>query len=293
MVSEPVLSPQMSLAIIAFLLSLLPAGLFIWLWYLRHQDRAIPAKSIALAFFTGIVLVWPAFQLEDFSERLWFIISPATVHYFAGALLPLQHPIDILLPAFATFMIVGVVEEGLRYIALRVWIWRSRVIDQVADGLLVGVAMGLGFATLENTIYFLGLFQDGSYDTLVFVFFLRFVVSTIAHISFGGIMGAYLSRGLFNIYNRRIYTLPAFFIPWFLHGLYDLLLGIDKSFFAVVLLLIPLSIVMRWGGKREFLAIHRKNGQLLAAQEPAVALAPVKKSAWDLPISHPSKEGNI
>ncbi|MBI3255746.1 MAG: PrsW family intramembrane metalloprotease [Candidatus Andersenbacteria bacterium] len=288
MVSEPVLSPEMSLAIIAFLLSLLPAGLFIWLWYLRRQDRSVPAKSIALAFFTGIALVWPAFKLEDLSEQFWFIVSPGTVHYFAGALLPLQHPLDILFPALATFVIVALVEEGLRYIALRTWIWRSRVIDQVADGLMVGVAMGLGFATLENTIYFLGLFQDGSYDTLVFVFFLRFVVSTIAHISFGGIMGAFLTRGLFNIYNRPTFTWPAFFIPWFLHGLYDLLLGIDKSFFAVLLLLVPLSAVVRWGSKREFFAIHRKNGQLLAAQEsplPSAETGAAKKSVWNMPVS--------
>lgn len=287
MVTEPVLSPELSLGIIAFLLSLLPAGLFIWLWYLRRQDRMIPAQSITLAFVTGIVLVWPAFQLEDLSEQLWLTLSPGTVHYFSGALLPLQHPVDILYPALGTFLIVAVVEEGLRYIALRFWIWRSRVIDQVTDGLLVGVAMGLGFATLENTIYFLGLFKDGSYDTLVFVFFLRFVVSTIAHISFGGLMGTLLARGLFNIYQASKYTIPAFFIPWFLHGLYDLLLGIDQSFYAVLLLLPALITVIRWGNKREFFALHRKNGQLLAAQEvPASAqVAAVKKSVWNMPIS--------
>ena len=289
MVNEPVLSAEMSLGIIAFLLSLLPAGLFIWLWYLRRQDRAIPAKSIALAFATGIFLVWPAFQLEDFSEQVWQTFSPSTAHYFAGALLPLQHPLDILYPAIGTFLIVAVVEEGLRYLALRWWIWRSAVIDQVADGLLIGVAMGLGFATLENTIYFLGLFKDGSYDTLVFVFFLRFMISTLAHISFGGLMGTLLSRGYFQLFNRRQFTVPAFFLPWFLHGLYDLLLGIDKSFFAVLLLLPALLIVIAWASKREFFAIHRQHGQLLAAQvvPPSFAkqLPPTRPSGWDLPGS--------
>jgi protease PrsW len=287
MIAEPVLSRELSLAIIAFLLSLLPAGLFIWLWYLRRQDRMIPAGSIALAFVTGIVLVWPAFQLEDFSEQVWFRLSPSTVHYFAGALLPLQTAYDIFYPALGTFLIVAVVEEGLRYVALKLWIWRSRVIDQVTDGLLVGIAMGLGFATLENTIYFLGLFKDGSYDTLVFVFFLRFIVSTLAHISFGGLMGALLAQGRFNIYRSSAFTVPAFLLPWFLHGLYDWLLGVNQSFYAVLLLLPVMVTVIRWANKREFFAVHRKHGQLLAAQEaPQGAKVEVaKKSVWNLPFA--------
>ncbi len=267
MTDQVLLPPGVSLAIIAFLLSLLPAGLFMWLWYLRRRDNTIPARAVATAFGLGLVLVWPAFWLEDFAEKIWLTFSPATAHYFAGAVLPLQRPLDILLPAIGTFLVVAVVEEGLRYILLRFWIWKSAVIDQVFDGLLVGVAVGLGFATLENTIYFLSLFQDGSYDTLVFVFFLRFLISTLAHISFGGLMGTFLARGLFNIYNGRQYTVPAFFLPWFLHGLYDLLLGINQSFYAVLLLLPALIVVMMWSGRREFFIVHRKDGRLLVRAE--------------------------
>lgn len=281
MTYEPILPPGVSLGIIAFLLSLLPAGLFIWLWYLRRRDRAIPARSVALAFAAGLGLVWPAFQLEDLAERVWQFISPATAYYFAGAVLPLQQPLDILLPALGTFLVVAVVEEGLRYIVLRWWIWRSAVIDQVFDGLLVGVASGLGFATLENTIYFLHLFQDGSYDTLVFVFFLRFMVSTLAHISFGGLMGTLLARGRFHIYNARQFTVPAFFIPWFLHGLYDLLLGINQSFYAVLLLLPALVVVTMWAARRDFFVVHRKDGHLLAAEEAPYRLQPASASPWN------------
>lgn len=267
MTEQVLLPPGMSLAIIAFLLSLLPAGLFMWLWYLRRRDNTIPARAVATAFGLGLILVWPAFWLEDFAEEAWLTISPATAHLFAGAVLPLQNPLDVLLPAIGTFLIVAVIEEGLRYILLRFWIWKSAVLDQVFDGLLVGVAVGLGFATLENTIYFLDLFRDGSYDTLVFVFFLRFLISTLAHVSFGGLMGTFLARGLFNIYNARQFTLPAFFLPWFLHGLYDLLLGINQSFYAVLLLLPALLVVVMWSGRRDFFIIHRKHGRLLVNAE--------------------------
>jgi protease PrsW len=260
------LPPGVALAVIAFLLSLLPAGFFIWLWYLRKRDRSVPAWSMALSFLAGLALVVPSFQLEDWAAQLWRIISPATAHYFGGAILPLQGMIDIILPAIGTFAVVATVEEGLRYLLMRIWFTYSSLVDQVFDGLLVGLAIGLGFATLENAIYFLGLFRQGSYDTLVFVFFLRFMISTLAHVSFAGLMGTLLVRGLFDIYNSRRYYLAAFAIPWFLHGLYDLLLGINFGVYAVLALGPPILIFYYWTGRRDFFIIHRQNGKLLATQ---------------------------
>lgn len=262
------LSPEAALGVIAFLLSLLPAGFFIWFWYLRRKEHTTKASLIGWAFLAGIILVLPAFWFEDAAETFWETISPTTAHYFGGAVPPLRSLTDILLPAVGTFMVVATVEEGLRYVLLRIWVKRSHAIDQVLDGLLVGVALGLGFATMENTLYFLNLFRSGSYDTLVFVFFLRFMISTLAHISFAGLMGTLIARGVFNIYNPRRYYWMAFLIPWFLHGLYDLLLGITFSFYAVLVLIPALFIFVLWTRRREFVEVYRKDGQLLAAPEP-------------------------
>ena len=269
----PIYLPSgVALFIIAFLLALLPAGLFIWLWYLRRRDQATPAKAVALAFVLGLVSVWPAFALEDFSHLAWDTFSPSTSHYFYGAVLPIERLIDLLLPALGTFLVVATVEEGVRYIALLTWVRRSKVIDQVFDGLLLGVAMGLGFATFENATYFLNLFEQANYDTLVFVFFLRFVLSTLAHVSFGGIMGAMIARGVFHVYDPRRFLLPAFMIPWFLHGLYDLLLGVGLGFYAVLVLVPAVIVVSRWTMRRDFFVVNRKNGELLAVEEaPSVS----------------------
>lgn len=267
MTGEVLLPNGLALGIIAFLLSLLPAGFFIYLWYLRNRDRTIPAWSIALAFVTGMFLVIPAFQIEDIAERLWQIISPSTAHFFAGPVLPLQGWVDVLLPAIGTFVVVATVEEGLRYIVMRVWLKYSALVDQVFDGLLLGLAVGLGFATLENTLYFLGLFREGSYDTLVFVFFLRFLISTLAHVSFAGLMGTLVTQGYFDFFRSRQYYVLAFFIPWFLHGLYDLLLGINFGLYAVILLIAPLAVFIYWTQRRDFSIIHRKDGKMLAVAE--------------------------
>jgi RsiW-degrading membrane proteinase PrsW (M82 family) len=258
----------MAIAILAFLLSLLPASLFMWIWYLRRHDRPVPESTIALAFILGLLLVLPAFQLEKMAPVVWERLSPSTVHYYEGALLPLQTVADVLLPALGTFGIVALIEEGIRYVVLLVWFKRSRVVDQVFDGLLIGVAMGLGFATLENTIYFFTLFSQGSFDTLVFVFFLRFMVSTLAHISFGGIMGALLAQGVFSAWGGRGYYVQAFFVTWFLHGLYDWLLGVNQAMYAVLLLLPPLLLLIYWGDRREFLVVAREGRRMLLQPKP-------------------------
>ncbi|PIT98526.1 MAG: hypothetical protein COT71_00300 [Candidatus Andersenbacteria bacterium CG10_big_fil_rev_8_21_14_0_10_54_11] len=264
--TEPIsLPPGVSFAILAFLLSLLPAGLFIWLTYLRRLNRPVPAGTVTQAFLAGMALVAPAFFFESRVARVWEHVSPATAHYFAGAVLPLQSIFDVLLPALGTFLVVAAVEEGLRYGTLAVWLRRSTAVDQVFDGIVLGIAMGLGFATVENTLYFLNLIREGSFDTLIFVFFLRFLISTLAHIGFGGVMGALLTRGIFQIYQptRSQLLTGAFFIPWFLHGLYDLLLGINQTLYAVLVLLPPLAVLALWMQRPDFMVYARERGRVL------------------------------
>lgn len=262
------LPPGVALGIIAFLLSLLPAGVFVWLWYLRRRDRALPASLVGAAFVGGIILVIPAFWLEDLAATTWNTFFPATSHYFAGTSLPVLNLQDVFLLIIGTFFVVAVVEEGVRYILLRTWLrFAKRSVDQIFDGLVLGVAVGVGFATLENTLYFLNLFREGSYDALVFVFFLRFLISTLAHISFAGIMGTLLARDMFEFLAGRRFAYAAFFIPWFMHGLFDWLLAVQLGFYAVLLLLPPILTLTWWANRPDSFVIHRRGGTLLPAGE--------------------------
>jgi len=265
------LPPGVAVGILAFLLSLLPTGMFIWLWYLRRHDRPVPANVIIWGFSLGALVTLPAFYLEKGAPILWSILSPSTVHYFDGAILPISSLSDLILPAVGTFLIVALVEEGLRGFVLYHLFQRNKSIDQIFDGLVVGIAAGLGFATVENTLYFFELFSRGSFDTLVFVFFLRFMVSTLAHISFGGIMGVFLARGLFSMYRSRFFYVQAFLIPWALHGLYDWLLGVNMSLYAVIILLAPLIILIIWSDRRDHFILNRSaQGKIIIQQKAPV-----------------------
>lgn len=285
-----VLPTGVSIAIVAFLLSLLPAVFFLWVWYLRNRDRSLPAASIALAFAVGAFLVGPAFFLERIAHNGWKVVSPQTEHYYNGAIVPLLRLQDILLPALATFLIVALIEEGLRYAAMRFWLKRSRTIDQVFDGLLIGVAIGLGFSTFENTLYFKDLLNGQEYDTLVFVFFLRFLISTLAHVSFSGIMGVFIAQGIFHLFRPRQFMMLAFFVPWLLHGLFDLLIGVGYGLYAVLVLIPALLTLVSWTFNRQLFIMHRKDGKFLAVgktpESPMMAMLEkalnITHSPWNL-----------
>jgi protease PrsW len=277
-----VLPPGVSIAILAFLLSLLPAGLFLWIWYLRHHDRSVPASVVTKGLILGTLLVGPAFVLELQAPILWEWLSPGTAHYFDSAVLPIETFGDLFWPAVGTFGIVALIEEGLRFMSLAWWFRKSAFVDQVFDGLVIGLAAGLGFATLENTLYFFQLFWQGNFDTLVFVFFLRFLVSTLAHISFGGIMGVLLAKGYFSVYHRRRYLSQAFLVPWLLHGAYDWLLGVNQTVYAVLMLAVPLAVLITWSNRREFFAVNREGSQNLITQKPPHEYEDVqiRKTKW-------------
>ena len=51
------------------------------------------------------------------------------------------------------FVVVGPVEETVKWLAVRLYSYRTDSFDAVIDGAVYGAVAGLGFATIENAIY--------------------------------------------------------------------------------------------------------------------------------------------
>ncbi|HSX24752.1 MAG TPA: PrsW family glutamic-type intramembrane protease, partial [Candidatus Andersenbacteria bacterium] len=128
------------------------------------------------------------------------------------------------------------------------------------------------------------------YDTLVFVFFLRFIISTLAHVCFAGLMGTLMAQGTLQMFRSNKFFIPAFVIPWMLHGLFDLLLGIGYGFYAICILIAALLVLISCAMKREFSIIHRQDGIFLekpyAPESPDMAILKralqVVDSPWNI-----------
>lgn len=263
-----------SLVVLAALLSLLPVVLLFWLYYLREREPSVTSRTVTRFFAAGMLTVLPAILFESGAHVFTRQVSPIFASAFFTEVFAVQSARDLFLAVLVAFGVVALVEEGFRFLVLRFVFRKSTDLDQIVDGLQVGVASGIGFAFVENTLYFLRLFQRLDFDTLAVVFFLRFLISTFGHIAFGGIMGVELARAVANPLERRKHLWLAFLVPWVIHGLFDILLSIRLSSYTVLFLLLPLFYLRALYRSPALHERFRLHGRMLRT--------PIRGRAWAL-----------
>jgi len=284
-----VLSDMISIAIIAGLLSLLPVVALLWVYYVRERQPSVSGSSVSRFFALGVASVIVSVLLEKAIYMVWCIISSGTCHLFFPESSFEFSLFSVSISAVIAFAVIALVEEGSRYVFMRFLMKNTPDMDQVIDGVQFGIALGLGFAFLENTLYFLELFKGFEFDTLVIVFFLRFLISTVGHMSFGGFMGYYLARAQFNPADRKSLLRQAFVYPFLMHGLFDFLLSIQLSFYTVLLLVFPIVMFWVWWHDDQLFHVFVLNGKRLkfpVAARPESVPASNKHIVEILPSMH-------
>lgn len=141
------------------------------------------------------------------------------------------------------FLVVGLVEEGYKYIITYFGCWHNKNFDHVFDGIVYATFVSLGFAMLENILY---VMENGTQTAL-----LRAFISVPAHGFYAVACGYYLglsklNYSIGNIKKARLYKFFSIFIPVILHGLFDFLLLTNSNdfiwiFFAFVAILYIVS----------------------------------------------------
>ncbi len=139
---------------------------------------------------------------------------------FAAALL---EPVFVGQLNFFNAFLVGLIEEFAKILGVLV-IARRRRHDLELDGLILGAAAGMGFASIESNGYaftaFLG--SGGNLSIAVGLTLLRGLLSPVGHGTWTAILASVLFRegesGRFRI-NRRV--LGAYLTVSILHGLWD------------------------------------------------------------------------
>jgi RsiW-degrading membrane proteinase PrsW (M82 family) len=120
---------------------------------------------------------------------------------------------------FEAFALEGLPEEGARWLLLVGVVYRWQEFDEPLDGVIYGVAVALGFGTVENALYV----AHGGLK----VGLLRAIFAVPEHALLGATMGAFLgvAKHLTPAPQRRAWLLAmALVVPMLLHGTYDLLL---------------------------------------------------------------------
>ncbi len=213
----------------------------------------------ALAYFLGILILVltsnpvlfptvvmigsftvPVAYVSFFYERrhLSTLKMPATAMSFLyGGILgvfgaAVLEPILIGELTLGSMFLVGLVEEFVKIPGIML-IARHRRKDLPLDGLVLGAAAGMGFASLESNGYAFAAFlaSQGSVSTMVGMTFIRALLSPIGHGTWTAILASVLFReseaARFRI-NRKV--LGAYLIVSILHGLWDGLPGVLTAF---------------------------------------------------------------
>jgi RsiW-degrading membrane proteinase PrsW (M82 family) len=185
----------------------------LWLWYFYRLDRyeLEPIKLVFKIFFTGVLLVIPAGMLE----QIW-----------RSQLLAAVRNADWPTFLVMAFLVVSLIEEGLKTGFLWWLVGKNKELNEPADGIIYGITLGLGFASLENLLW-AEVFGFG-------VAALRAVITTLAHASFTGWMGYYLAQYKLKAPDKPILLLVGFLLAFASHGLYDFLLFLRNSFSTIL-----------------------------------------------------------
>jgi RsiW-degrading membrane proteinase PrsW (M82 family) len=121
------------------LLALIPAALWLLLFYIQDRYEPEPKADVARIFVTslalggaiGLPLVQQVFRLPDWQYR------------------------DAAATILGAIFIAGAVEAFIVYAAVRYFIFYSPQFNERTDGVIYGVAAGLGYATARNVQFIL------------------------------------------------------------------------------------------------------------------------------------------
>ncbi|HWE30372.1 MAG TPA: PrsW family glutamic-type intramembrane protease [Polyangia bacterium] len=171
-------------------------------FYLKDRYEPEPRGHVALAFAKGAVATVPAYAAS------WALARAVGDEWLALGGLPAR--------AFDAVVLAAVCEELPKWIAF-LFIYRWNEFDEPLDGVVYGVALALGFATVENVLC---VVRDGLGTGV-----LRALFAVPAHALFGAVMGFYFGRAKFGAPAReRALVAFALAAAVALHGAYDFIL---------------------------------------------------------------------
>ena len=209
---------------------------------LSHE--LVPAALVASALAPSVLLLWLVVIADSRPEPARVVLGAvffgalsavvaAFVELALQKLIPL--PSGTWIAAYQKAMLFAAIpEEALKVSIIAILAQRARDFDEPMDGVVYGVAVGLGFAALENVGYLAG--TGAHWGGLAIV---RGVLSVPFHGALGAIAGAYIARARFggalgghahSPSSRQHLMIKAWVIPMLLHGLFDgALFGIAKT----------------------------------------------------------------
>ncbi|MDX1744429.1 MAG: PrsW family glutamic-type intramembrane protease [Halobacteriales archaeon] len=191
-------------------LSTVPALLLVgYIWYGDPTNRE-PVDTIAITFLLGVLFASFAAVANSVLQVAFRLVPVVGMGLFF-------------------YLVVGPVEETVKWLAVRVHAFDTDDFDAVIDGAVYGAVAGLGFATIENALYITQEVFRATQSAGVAP--LRAGVSTATsrafagpgHVIYSAFAGYYLGLAKFNAENAGPIAVKGLLIAAFIHGTYNTL----------------------------------------------------------------------
>jgi RsiW-degrading membrane proteinase PrsW (M82 family) len=169
------------------MLAVVPAVIWGYVFY-KKQDHK---KSMSLrVFIGGAAFVTPLLAYKFLWQYFPWLDAFAYTNQFKDDFVGFTNVTAIPLDVLFTFLIVGVIEETTKFIAVK-FSGNEQDICSIDDAIEMFITAALGFAFIENIIYFMNIMGSRGPENLLYPFIFRSLFSTFAHVMFSGILGYY------------------------------------------------------------------------------------------------------
>lgn len=218
------------------ILGILPACAWLWFWLRQDRKNPEPKKIILRTFLFGSLSAIAAFFFQHIFN-FFFQVSGETV--FQNSF-------------FSVFVILSVwalIEEIVKYIAAWNGGLNTKANDEAIDAPIYMISAALGFAALENALFLLEPLLNGTLMTTLATAKIRFIGSTLVHVSASGLLGMFIGYSIFFMKSvRKRFFIAGIILSTLLHALFNLFIirGGQNSFigFLIIWIFIILLIVL-------------------------------------------------
>ncbi len=183
-------------------------------FYLRNHYSITTKGLVFRTFLIGVLLVFPVMVLQYAFTIEGYFTKPFT----------------------RSFILYAFVEEFFKWFLLWAFVYQHATFSRRYDGIVFGVSLSLGFATVENVFYLIANGLETAFG--------RALLPVSSHALYGVIMGYYLGRAKVETENCKKHMLLSIVLPVALHGTYDFILIIFDIYFLIGL--IPFMLLLWW-----------------------------------------------
>jgi RsiW-degrading membrane proteinase PrsW (M82 family) len=274
--------------LLTILLAMIPATIWGHIFYMKDPVYRPKART---TFLLGMASVFPIL----FYKWTWNHLPAANVfNYtdgFTADVFAFTPYLFLPLGTLFAFMFVGVIEEYMKHIVVEKT--DKGFFRNIDDAIEFSIIAALGFAFVENVLYFYYIWQYQGVEVLFVSFVFRAVFSTFAHILFSSIYGyfygvAYFAdpiwseeqrtgrhpfvnffHKVFHLRKNRVFAhekiAEGLFLAVSLHAFFNIMLEMQLTFFMVPFLLFGYSFVDYLFKKKENL---KEYGYLVGEESP-------------------------